>query len=644
MISALLGAHSKIFSPPEPWFLLPLAGVINPVGPSFYSESLAKKGTMDFIGEDLFINASRQFALEVYNTRLAQSGAELLVDKTPRYYHILDFIDAMFPDAKKIWLKRNPLDVALSYRESWGVPISTLVGENLDESSFDLTIGFDALVKYFEKKSDKKIAVSYEKLVNNPVEELTALCAFLGIAFESGQLAFMDSKWGKDARKSDLGDNKIFKTSGVHGKSVGGWRTSFGAEEIRELINAIGVEALSRAGYADITNTAERFGPFASTQNTLALHERLRMEFARKFQSTLREKEDVILGQQRIIAQKDQDILNIKRAVLANATSGAAMPGDNYRQGDQPETPPSPGWQHMMAWLHRIFVPRLGSLFHYSTRSLVIPSWYYTTTPPAVPPAITIVTPSYNQAEFIQRTIESVLSQNYSNLEYIVQDGNSKDGTVAVLEKYSHFLSRYVSEKDAGQSDAINKGFNGTHGEIMAYLNSDDMLLPGALNYVATFFSKHPEVDVVYGHRVIVDENDMEIGRWVMPPHSDDVLKWADYIPQETMFWRRSIWEKAGGRISTEMDFAMDWDLILRFIEQKARIKRLPRFLGVFRVHGKQKTTATIDSEGMHEMNKLRGRIHGRQVSNAEVANAIRPYLIRHIAFQKLYRAGILKY
>ena len=178
----------------------------------------------------------------------------------------------------------------------------------------------------------------------------------------------------------------------------------------------------------------------------------------------------------------------------------------------------------------------------------------------------------------------------------------------------------------------------------MAYLNSDDMLLPGALHYVARYFATHPEIDVVYGHRVLIDEYDQEIGRWVVPPHDDDILSWADYIPQETMFWRRSIWEKAGGLIDTNFKFAMDWDLILRFRDAGARIVRLPRFLGAFRIHPHQKTSAEISQQGVREMGRLRERCHGRKVSDAEVHQHIKKYLFRHLVLHKLYRAGLLKY
>ena len=130
---------------------------------------------------------------------------------------------------------------------------------------------------------------------------------------------------------------------------------------------------------------------------------------------------------------------------------------------------------------------------------------------------ISIVTPSYNQAPFIERTLRSVLDQGYPDLQYFVQDGGSKDGTADILERHADRLAGFDCQPDGGQAQAINRGFARTDGEIMAWLNSDDILLPGALAHVAAKFAAHPEIDVLYGHRVLIDENDCEIGRWIMP-------------------------------------------------------------------------------------------------------------------------------
>ncbi|MEM8504541.1 MAG: glycosyltransferase [Cyanobacteria bacterium P01_D01_bin.1] len=252
---------------------------------------------------------------------------------------------------------------------------------------------------------------------------------------------------------------------------------------------------------------------------------------------------------------------------------------------------------------------------HYQTALLPVPD----------PPRISIVTPSYNQVDYIGQTIKSIIDQDYPNLEYFVQDGASLDGTQEVLKQYTNQVTKIVSEPDSGQADAINRGFAHTSGEIMAWLNSDDLLLPGSLNYVANYFASHPKADVVYGHRILINRQDQQVGQWVLPSHSDTVLAWADYIPQETMFWRRTIWDKAGGYVDESFRFALDWDLVLRFRQAGAHFVRLPRFLGAFRVHPQQKTSAW-DEVGQAEMARLRERCHQRKVTQEDVNDAIRPY------------------
>lgn len=295
------------------------------------------------------------------------------------------------------------------------------------------------------------------------------------------------------------------------------------------------------------------------------------------------------------------------------------------------------------------FSPRLGVLHNYPPRPTVItrhkaaPARWK---PKGPLPTVSIVTPSYNQAHFIRDTIDSVLGQDYPLLDYWVQDGNSSDDTATVLAELldGRREAGWESVPDDGFADAINRGFARSEGEIMAWLNSDDLLLPGTVDYVARFFAAHPEVDVVYGHRVIVDGDGDEIGLWVMPPHDEHVLSYADYVPQETMFWRRSIWEAAGGGIDESLDFAIDWDLILRFRAAGATFRRLPRFMGCFRVHETQKTSAEILERGEAEMMKLRERELGRSVDYPEINAEIRPYLKRHVLHHGAWKLGIFRY
>jgi len=283
-------------------------------------------------------------------------------------------------------------------------------------------------------------------------------------------------------------------------------------------------------------------------------------------------------------------------------------------------------------FIHRwflIFGYRIGILRHYSPIPFKIPASYYVPIVVLNPPKISIVTPSYNQADFIDETLKSVINQNYPNLEYFVQDGGSTDNTMAIVQKYQEKLAGFTSQKDDGQSHAINLGMHKTSGEIMAWINSDDLLLPGALNTVGDFFATHPEVDVVYGNRMIIDENSQQIGRWILPNHDNEVLSWGDFIPQETLFWRRKIWEQVGG-LNNACQFALDWDLLLRFRDAGAIFHRIPRFLGAFRVHAMQKTSSQMTQIGKKEMEAIRLRTLGFIPTDDEIYKAVIPYLRKH--------------
>ena len=269
--------------------------------------------------------------------------------------------------------------------------------------------------------------------------------------------------------------------------------------------------------------------------------------------------------------------------------------------------------------------------------------------PPRLPierrPRLAIVTPSFNQARFLGACLTSVLREAETPIDCVVQDGGSSDGSIEIIRNHADRLWAWDSAPDRGQADAIVKGFAKTTGgpnDVMAWINSDDFYLPGALRLVADYFAQHPEADVVYGHRIVVDEESREIARWFLPKHDDEVLRLNDFVPQETVFWRRRIWDKVGG-IDTSFQFAMDWDLLLRFQTAGTKILRLPYFLACFRVHPAQKTSALLHNLGQREINLLRTRANGREITPAELENHPRlmRYLRRSAFIQLLWELGI---
>jgi glycosyltransferase involved in cell wall biosynthesis len=285
--------------------------------------------------------------------------------------------------------------------------------------------------------------------------------------------------------------------------------------------------------------------------------------------------------------------------------------------------------------------PPMWTFEQHLPRQLAIHASYREERPPASAPSLAIVTPSYNQGVYLKATIDSVLGQHYPYLKYHVQDGGSADESVEILQSVGSQVS-WRSEPDSGQTQAINRGFLAVSGDIMAYLNSDDVLVSGTLAYVARAFAAMPDVDLVYGHRIFVDRQGFEIGRAVLPHHDPKTIRWADYVPQETLFWRRRVWE-AVGPFDESFQYALDWDFILRAQAAGFKFKRLPRFLACFRVHEAQKTSLHYET-GREEMQRLRLSHLGFEPTQRQIEMAMAPYLARQLATHWMYKLGMLRY
>ncbi|MDD3179137.1 MAG: glycosyltransferase family 2 protein [Opitutaceae bacterium] len=278
------------------------------------------------------------------------------------------------------------------------------------------------------------------------------------------------------------------------------------------------------------------------------------------------------------------------------------------------------GWAQHRGWLN------IGIWSQYAPRPVAEERFPAPHRPAGKLPKITIVTPSFNQAAFLEATMRSVLDQPGVRLDYIVQDGGSTDGSADLVRRYAPRLKHGESAPDDGQADALRRGFARSEcgpDDVMAYLNSDDLLMPGTARFVAEYFARHPAVDVVYGHRVLIDDDSMEIGRWYSPRRACDDLRLHDLVPQETLFWRKRIWDRVGG-VDPSFHFAVDWDLLLRFEAAGARIARLPWFLGQFRLHPQQKTQKWIERVGIPEMDRLRLRTLGRMPAAEEMQASMR--------------------
>ena len=205
---------------------------------------------------------------------------------------------------------------------------------------------------------------------------------------------------------------------------------------------------------------------------------------------------------------------------------------------------------------------------------------------------VSVVVPSYNQAEFLGRTLTSLLNQTYGPLEIIVVDGGSSDGTVELLRAYEQHLAHWVSEPDRGQSDALNKGFELATGDIFGWLNADDLYLPDAVAVAVEVLTRHPDVDVAFGDHLQIDAQD-RVTDYVydFPASTGQLLYEGFFANAQAMFWRRSL-HLSAGRFDVDLHRTMDYEMMVRFLRVSGRrgFKHVSRPLGCFRRHDAQKT------------------------------------------------------
>ncbi len=221
-------------------------------------------------------------------------------------------------------------------------------------------------------------------------------------------------------------------------------------------------------------------------------------------------------------------------------------------------------------------------------------------------PKISVVTPSFNQGNYLEATIQSVLGQHYPNLEYILIDGGSTDNSVEIIRKYESKLAFWCSEKDSGLYDGVQKGFQKATGEIMCWINSDDMLHAKSLFAVAEIFSNIKEVEWLQGMPTVIDED----GRIV---YVKNFRQWSKYnyfladkehIQQESTFWRKSLWDKAGSSVDTSLKLAGDYELWMRFFDH-AKLYCARTVLGAFRVRSKNQLSLERMGEYNSEVAKV---------------------------------------
>ncbi len=209
-------------------------------------------------------------------------------------------------------------------------------------------------------------------------------------------------------------------------------------------------------------------------------------------------------------------------------------------------------------------------------------------------PRVSIVTPSFNQAEFLEETLRSILLQGYPDLEVIVIDGGSRDGSVDIIRRYAPWLTAWVSEPDRGQADAINKGMTWATGEIVGWLNSDDVYAPGALGAAVKAFATRPELGGVYGDVAFTAADGTVLN--IMPAwpfNARQLLCATNLMPQPATFVRRAGWERVGG-LDRDLKLALDYDLWVRLVLNGVTFAHVPGVWATYRLHEASKTESQV--------------------------------------------------
>lgn len=252
LLAAMLGSHTQLFAPPEPWILLALHAALNrgtfSVSPS--DSAMAIFAATRFLDDDQLLVACRAFATAAYNQKLVSTGKDMFVDKTPRYYHLDAFIQRLYPASRRIILVRSPLDMIASAKSAWNKAVGELMGDSLTPFSFDYTLGIEKIGDMIADPNDYQLVVRYENLVTNPHQVLSGICHWLGLPLQSAMISYgTNTDLVQIYRQSRLGDSGIGTHSRPVGSSIGRWHHALTHQEIRRVLCTLGSDQFSALGY-----------------------------------------------------------------------------------------------------------------------------------------------------------------------------------------------------------------------------------------------------------------------------------------------------------------------------------------------------------------------------------------------------------
>jgi glycosyltransferase involved in cell wall biosynthesis/SAM-dependent methyltransferase len=597
LLSCLLNQHQSLYCPPEPWLLLGLDALGQVPTDHIADPPLLSTATTEFLGARR-LQTLKHAALAIYQQALKEAKKSIFVDKTPRYYHALSFIQNFLPESKIIFLVRDPLDVAASFKTSWSVNLPKIIA-NQDDTPFlfDYVLGFSRLLAF--EANHPTLRVYYENLAANPESEMSRIFNYLALSPQAPN-QYLDSQ--KAYSRSSFGDKKILSTSYIHTKSIGAYKNVFVKEEVAILFNALGKKIFSRLGYGEqytkiceeleITSSNEMFPQLLEAAEGYARQRQIRCSNPRS--RGVLEQEIQILKQQLESIQIQSANLNGQNMALSEQLQSVQTQNSLFKEQLVLSQRENEALNQQLYLLQNMGLgARLRADLEYIKKRLkqtIKRGLWHIAQGPSLPslPKITIVTPVLNGAKFIESTLRSVLIQPYPALEFIIIDGGSTDDTLSIIERlqrdstFSNKISRVISEPDQGMYDAIAKGFSQATGEILAYLNADDLLEGGALVAVGNYFARHPKVSVIY-HEDTVLVNGWKYPNARQPKNIGTVdLLNKHILFQDGVFFRRSAYQAISG-LRRDLKLAGDYDLWLRLSAQFTFVRR-PGHVSCFRI------------------------------------------------------------
>lgn len=589
MLQKILGAHPSIFTTSEPWLMLhPLHALKSSSIRARYNAKLAERGVRDFlknVGEDIYYKSLRECYLSLYSAQLDGTAKTYFLDKTPRYFEIYDELRKIFPCAKFIILYRNPAAVLASLLQSW-------VKDDIDKLKnykVDLESGVDFLTRNFSQDTNT-YCIRYESLVLSPVEEARSLHEFLGIEFIESTLSygsFQHEQWL-------FGDQHTVSTKSQPDPAhIDRWQqlltSPVACALIADYIEMLGSEKVARLGYdfKEITDT------LAGAQK---LHNHSMLK-ALKIKQFLTDDADLLYRTKRHLDTLREDVkvlrnkLNLWSTLASPLNTLISSPIlrkphakinaykellDRYQQITRITTEATPQLsQRKLDLALNIDAAEATEIPHFindafsSVETASISPNTRDIMPEAVSqPLFTIVTVTHNAEELLQKTIESVAAQNFRNFEYIIIDGGSSDNTVSIIRTNSEHVTDWISERDSGIYDAMNKGISRARGQWINFMNAGDIFSDAyVLEKVACSIA--PDSEILYGHRYYLKGGKRTF------QESKDIATIFERMPfgHQSTFVKASLLKTVG--FNETYKFAADYNLLMMLFCKGHKFQRL---------------------------------------------------------------------